>query len=1106
MKTMRSNIGRFWSVTAITGLCLWLGAAVGASGADLWFDSATNSGIQPATGTTTGGFSWADAPLGNSMWATNSAGTTNPVQWTANSSAFFTAAGTATVTVDSATANFLTFSSGAWIFHPGTGALTINGGMTNVNQSLKFYTDLLLGGAQTWALNGSTTIMTGKVSGVASALYPVSKTGNGTLVLSNALNQFSGVVIKEGSLTAYNNSLGNSAGTPLTIGATDQLLPGKVTLDTTVVGNNTVTLGNLTNAGTAALIMANTAATSTNIVQAQKLVREGRGTLLLAPPAVADLGGKDQVYFTGGTTMVNGIFEPWLAANPSGGAAIPDFVRYTPTGVVVAAYQTTNWSSTKVISTAATTLTANVSAYALKTAGGAGVTVNPGVTLTLGDGTFAGLHLNGQAILGGGTLSVGAAELIVGVGSTHGTIATTIDGTGGLTLNSPLSLNYMLTLSNMTYTGDTWVNGGTLRVAPASATTYTNAIRGAGAFTKLSSPGSLTLRDGPIALGGAMTFSGSDAVFSTTTVTNIAIVSGDVVLAGLSNNVAVLANTDWTVNSPVASDGLKITGTGNVFTVNGGTFRQLLGNSSIFHAGGGSFNSVIVSNGGVLNITGTSITVGNGHNNLLQVGGLGAYSSSSNNSTYTSVGNIAGNSGNQVLVTNAWMWARGVQVGGTSGTTSNSLTVDRNGTLAAGNGSMMIGAVGATGNVVTVRGGTITNCATFSIGGNNSGFGGHTLFSVGNSLTISEGGAFYSSGIVYVGPQPTYGRGCINNAYTVGGAGLPSIATHGVVMVGCVSNGCNTLTVTNATLTSPGTGNVIGDSSTNNTATVAAGGTWDIGTYNLTAGINSAGGSSAGNVVSVQPGGVLKCGGLITGAGAGNLITNSSGVYEFKTVTPTITISNGPGSIAVNSGVISFVNVANANVTNNWRGSQLTNITFSGDNAFRLNNATNNTAGSQDYVFNTGRGSTNYAGLEMVNGNTAYTNGTVTIGTGGWLTFSNTTAIMWGLVTNSGTLTLVNSTVSFKTNLTMTAGALSVGSTNNLPLTVNGVLTLGGTVAVTLPASIGRNDTFTLFDSPNYSISGSVSGWTMPATHRLVMSENSLVVLPRMPGFIFMVD
>lgn len=1103
MKTMRSNMGRFWNVTAITGLCLWLGTAGVASGGDLWFDSATNSGIQPATSTTTGGLSWADAPLGDSTWATNSAGVTNPVQWTANYNAFFTAAGTATVTVNSATANLLTFSAGTWIFQPGTGALTINGGMTNVNQSLKFNTDLLLGGAQTWALNANTTIMTGKISGVSSALYPIIKTGNGTLILSNALNQFSSVVFKEGFLTAYNNPLGNSASTPLTIGGTDQLLPGRITLDTTVAGNNTVTLGNLTNAGTAALIMANTAATSTNIVQAQKLVREGRGTLLLAPPAVADFGGKDQVYFTGGTTMVNGIFEPWFSVTLSAGTAPPDFARYTSTGVVVAAYETTNWTSAKVISSATTTLTANVSAYALKATSSGGVTVNPGVTLTLGDGTFAGLQLNNSGILGGGTLSVGAAELIVGVGSSHGTIAPTIAGTGGLTLNSPLSQNYMLTLSNMTYTGDTWVNGGILRVAPATATTYTNAIRGAGWFTKLSSAGSLTLRDGPIALGGAMSFIGSEAAFNTTTVTNIAIVSGDVVLSGLSNNVAVLTNTDWTINSPGAADGLKITGTGNVFTVNGGAFRQLLGNSYIFHTGGGSFNSVIVSNGGILNIKGTSINVGNGNNNLLQVGGLGAYSSSSNDSVSLIVGNIGGNTGNQLLITNAWMYARRVQVGSASGASSNSLTVARNGTLNAGGISMMIGAFSGTGNVVALNGGTITNCSSISIGGNNSGIGNQALNSIGNSLTISNGGAFYGSDKVYVGPQAAYGTGCSYNDFNVGGAGAASIASHGPVYVGTVGNGFNRLTVTNATLTSPGTGNTVGDNSSNNTATVAAGGTWDIGSYSFTAG----NGTSTGSVVLVQPGGVLRGGGLITGAGAGNLIANSGGIYEFTTVTPTITTNgNAGGSIAINNGVISFVNVATANVTNNWRGSQLTNITFSGNNAFRLNNATNGTAGSQDYVFNTGRGSTNYTGLEMVNGNTAYTNGTVTIGTGGWLTFSNTTAIMWGLVTNSGALTLVNSTVTFKTNLTVTAGALSVGSTNNLPLTVNGVLTLGGTVAVNLPASIGRNDTFTLFNSPNYSISGSVSGWSMPATHRLVMSGNSLVVLPRMPGFIFMVD
>jgi len=61
------------------------------------------------------------------------------------------------------------------------------------------------------------------------------------------------------------------------------------------------------------------------------------------------------------------------------------------------------------------------------------------------------------------------------------------------------------------------------------------------------------------------------------------------------------------------------------------------------------------------------------------------------------------------------------------------------------------------------------------------------------------------------------------------------------------------------------------------------------------------------NQVVVQNGGVLDSYLLSVAAGAGNCITNSGGIYQFNTVTPTITTNGAAeGSIFINGGTISY--------------------------------------------------------------------------------------------------------------------------------------------------------------------------------------------------------
>ena len=204
--------------------------------------------------------------------------------------------------------------------------------------------------------------------------------------------------------------------------------------------------------------------------------------------------------------------------------------------------------------------------------------------------------------------------------------------------------------------------------------------------------------------------------------------------------------------------------------------------------------------------------------------------------------------------------------------------------------------------------------------------------------------------------------------------------------------GFNTMLATNANLQSQGL--AIGTGSSNNTATVQAGTTWNLLGQNATIGslaatgnvfnvnglVNNAGAVTVGNgkagspntnsignslvignggtlvagvikagnvagdnnnAVQVINGGLLEANTLTVLAGStGNTISNRNATYQFSTATPTIT-PNGFGNIAISSGTISFLGINNADVTANQSTGALSPIRFAGANTFMLNAASN---------------------------------------------------------------------------------------------------------------------------------------------------------------------
>jgi hypothetical protein len=166
--------------------------------------------------------------------------------------------------------------------------------------------------------------------------------------------------------------------------------------------------------------------------------------------------------------------------------------------------------------------------------------------------------------------------------------------------------------------------------------------------------------------------------------------------------------------------------------------------------------------------------------------------------------------------------------------------------------------------------------------------------------------------------------------------------------------------------------------------------------------------TSGNNSILVGPGGLLEMGvgnygdALIIGSAAGNTISNSGGVFQFK-ASAFNNINNGGNSanISITDGTVSFCGITDADVGVSAPGGKLNNtvMTWSGANTFMLNNATNKSSG-QAYTFQPGN-PTNFARLALLNGS-LYRGGTATFGSGGVLMVTNGAAAITNVVLQAG--------------------------------------------------------------------------------------------------------
>jgi len=923
------------------------------------------------------------------------------------------------ITIDSTTTGLVSSLSAAG-----------QGGVWNLNSNA-----LTVGSAQSFnsvTINNATLTNVGTVTIGAGA----NSTGN-SLTLSNGASFFSGNVTIGNASGASNNAL-NIGG----LGAA-----------------STAGIGNVYVGGASAGPNANTL-TVTNATVTSKSLYIGFG------------GGNSNTVTVLANTLWNAGGVGWLAMSTVGdtltvnGGVLTNFTRFYINGANDTVTLTNGAQLFNVTGTTfpnrlgesatSSSNTVNVLAGSLwADTTGQGLTISPIVgevsnlvlvnggtysnvsSVTIGGSTSGLIVTNGRAVVHG-LQDAGANDFITIL--SNGTLAATI-------ASSAISLN----------------GGGTMTVDGGTVTGFGNGVSLGGTGNNL-----LVTNGGQLLLpGGGVTLSG---VSNTMNFANATIASGNLSISGTNNSLGVTGTTTWNGNASQFFIGTDSTTPGNRLTISGATVTNF--NRFLLR---GVNNTVTLTNTGQLFINwgGTAGGIGLGatdSSNTLRVLAGGNYSDGNNftisggggvsnlvlvsGGTFTNTGTLGINgAASGLLVTNGKVFVKALTL---AGATTDFITVLANATLAASSSAFNTFTIG--GGVLTINGGTLTG---FSSGG--------TVTGTGNSLQVINGGQLLGNGGLLVTG--------LSNTVTVANA-----------------------TVTGGSLTVGGTGNLV---------SVLTGGTWSVQGSSLTVGSGAATGNvllidggnvvgvsqltvgtttnSVGNSVLVRNGGLLEANVLsnLVG-GTGNTISNVGGIYQFTTNAPGIA-PNGTGNIAINNGTISFRAITNANIYGNWggaTGSQLTNMAFAGANTFMLNAASNTASGvSQTYTFDTGRGATNYVNLALVNGQTVYRNGDVTIGTGGSMLVSNTSATLTGLVTNNGTAGVVNSSASFNKGL-VNAGTVAIQNA-----TISGGITnlIGGTIQGSGTMTGGN-----LFNAGTLSLAG---GQTLTLNNLTLTSTANSVLL-----------
>ena len=263
------------------------------------------------------------------------------------------------------------------------------------------------------------------------------------------------------------------------------------------------------------------------------LVRSNRAVLVIVPTnglATGNFGVNEKFKVTGSganlPAVVNGMVSASIVGRPYPDAdwSAMCFLTYDPVKgfIPVTTEQTgfTGSDNTKIVYVnTATTLAANTACYALRHR--ENITINSGVTLTVGNGTgqagvLSDLH-SGQNIGGVGTLDFGAAELVYHTtfhpssapsgGNNLHTLSCQVTGSGGFTVACPYGTALKLNNPSNTFSGGLTILGGS--VFADNSNTYNTPFNSIGTNVISIANGAVlgggnlaTLTNGVVLLGG----------------------------------------------------------------------------------------------------------------------------------------------------------------------------------------------------------------------------------------------------------------------------------------------------------------------------------------------------------------------------------------------------------------------------------------------------------------------------------------------------------------------------------------------------------------------------------------------------------------------------
>ncbi|TAJ31971.1 MAG: autotransporter domain-containing protein, partial [Reyranella sp.] len=531
--TFASSIGNLGQVTKTGAGLLTLTGDYAAAGGSL----AINGGIlQFGNGGTTGTF-------GSSMTGSVSSGAALAINRSDDLSLDLAlsgagglikrGAGTLTLGTDSTYSGTTTLEGGKLVVASdarlGTGGgLLFDGGTlrTDASFATSRATTLNAGGGTLETVSGTTLTHDGVFGGSGT----LTKTGSGTLILTNAANNISNTVVSGGTLQGNAGSLkGNIANN-----ANVTFLEA---LSGTYAGNMTGS-GTLTKTGGGLLTL-----TGINDLGGGTAIEGGTLAIGVNGGQAGTLGGAIAVNGTSGLQINNSV----LAGNAITNNSVTTFAGSSSAGTsTIANNGTLNFRDTTSAgsSTITTASGSNTRFFDTASGGTARFVVNGGGQLdfsALTAGTTAG------SLEGAGTVKLGANALTVGGNNLSTTLSGAIEGTGSLIKNGSGTLQ--LTGVN-TYTGGTILNSGGLKVNGSLASGVTvngGVLDGTGTINGLSVMG------GTVAPGNSI---------GTMNVTGTYVQA-----AGTTYQVEV--------NGTGQSDRINVTGAPGTATLNGGTVQVL---------------------------------------------------------------------------------------------------------------------------------------------------------------------------------------------------------------------------------------------------------------------------------------------------------------------------------------------------------------------------------------------------------------------------------------------------------------------------------------------------------------------------------------------------